>query len=337
MGRFKIVLLVLVAIVSTGIVLTRVPAFHEGRLQVGTNQIMQRSFPESENLRIYVCASASPLGIAADRAQACIAVITPEHFFLFDAGENSVGNLQGEGLPLERLDGIFLTHFHSDHIPDLPDARLASWVAGRKNDLKVYGPLGVVQVVEGFNQVYEFDNHYRNRHHGEELLPLHLGKLHGETIMSGVVYDSGGLTVTMFKVIHAPIHPAMGFLVEYAGRKVVISGDSIVADELFKYAAGADLLFDDALSPEALEPMMAGVKEAGRDRIAKIIHDVMDYHAHVGPLQEASKAAGVKQLALYHMVPTPTNPMLNWIWQREMDADTVMVDDGMVFELTPVN
>ena len=88
---------------------------------------MQRSFPESENLRIYVCGSASPLGYRRRRAQACIAVITPEHF-LFDAGENSVGNLQRDGLPLERLDGIFLTHFHSDHIADLPDARLASWV-----------------------------------------------------------------------------------------------------------------------------------------------------------------------------------------------------------------
>ena len=330
------ILLLLVALVATAFVLTRVPAVQDGLLQAGITRVMQQSFGESENLRIYVCGSASPLGVASDRAQACIAIVTPDHFFLFDAGENSVGNLQRDGLPLERLDGIFLTHFHSDHIADLPDARLASWVAGRQNDLVVYGPLGVVQVVEGFNQVYELDNHYRNRHHGEELLPLELGKLHGQTVMPGVVYDSGGLKVTMFKVLHAPIHPAMGFLVEYQGRKVVISGDSIVADELFEYAAGADLLFHDVLSPGALGPMMAGAKEAGRDRIAKIIYDVMDYHAHIGPLQEASKAAGVKQLALYHMVPTPNNPTLDWIWQREMDSDTIMVDDGMVFELTPM-
>ena len=141
----------------------------------------------------------------------------------------------------------------------------------------------------------------------------------------------------MFKVIHAPIHPAMGFLVEYAGRKVSSAAIRLSRMNSEQRAAGADLLFHDALSPEALGPMMTGAKEAGRDRIAKIIHDVMDYHAHVGPLQEASKAAGVKQLAPYHMVPTPTNPMLRAGSGSEMDADTVMVDDGMVFELTPVN
>ena len=32
---------------------------------------------------------------------------------------------------------------HSDHIADLPDAHLASWIQGRSSPLKVYGPEGI--------------------------------------------------------------------------------------------------------------------------------------------------------------------------------------------------
>jgi ribonuclease Z len=72
----------------------------------------------SGNLRVFVCGSASPLG-RTDRAQACIAVVTPEHFFLIDSGAGSTDNLGAGRLPMVRLDGLLLTHFHSDHIAEL--------------------------------------------------------------------------------------------------------------------------------------------------------------------------------------------------------------------------
>ena len=39
----------------------------------------------ADSLRVFVCGSASPLGMT-DQAQACIAVVTDEHFYLFDVG-----------------------------------------------------------------------------------------------------------------------------------------------------------------------------------------------------------------------------------------------------------
>ena len=42
-----------------------------------------------DGMRVVVCGSASPLGNTVDRAQACIAVLTPEHFLLFDVGARS--------------------------------------------------------------------------------------------------------------------------------------------------------------------------------------------------------------------------------------------------------
>lgn len=332
--RYRVLLLIIIAILTSWIALTRVPLVQDAVLNFAAPRALGASFGESDQLRVYVCGSASPLGNSTDRAQACIAVVTPEHFYLFDAGAGSAANLQADGLPLERLDGVFVTHFHSDHIADLPAMRLASWVAGRPQPLKILGPNGVGKVVAGFNIAYEHDNDYRTAHHGEALLPRALGNLTGETIQSGVPYTDEGLKVTMFTVLHNPVHPAVGYLVEYGGRRVVISGDTIVSETLFDIAEGADLVFHDVLSQRALQPLIAAAESGGRDRIAKIMHDVIDYHADLEQLQQASAAAGVKQLVLYHMVPTPVNGILERVWRSDLRGNTVLADDGMTFELT---
>ena len=64
----------------------------------------------ADSLRVFVCGSASPLGMT-DQAQACIAVLTDEHFYLFDVGAGSNRNLARGNLPMFRLVGIFLTQF----------------------------------------------------------------------------------------------------------------------------------------------------------------------------------------------------------------------------------
>ena len=79
-----------------------------------------QGYQEFSGLRIAVCGSASPLGSTPERAQACIAVITPDHFFIIDVGANAPTKISSMNLPVYRLQGIFLTHFHSDHISDIP-------------------------------------------------------------------------------------------------------------------------------------------------------------------------------------------------------------------------
>ena len=42
---------------------------------------------------------------------------------------------------------------------------------------------------------------------------------------------------------------------------------------------------------------------------------------------------GVRQLALYHLVPPPQNALFEKIFLRDAPAGTVLTEDGMVFEL----
>jgi ribonuclease Z len=70
------------------------------------------------------------------------------------------------------IDGIFITHFHSDHIDGLGELLLQRWVSKPNSEpVPVYGPEGIDTVVNGFLQAYSLDRGYRVAHHGEAVLP----------------------------------------------------------------------------------------------------------------------------------------------------------------------
>jgi len=92
-----------------------------------------------DGLKITLCGTSSPLP-APGRAQACVAVETPDHLYIIDAGSGSAATAQLSGIPLGKLRGILLTHYHSDHISDIGDFNLNSWVAGRPAPLQIIGP-----------------------------------------------------------------------------------------------------------------------------------------------------------------------------------------------------
>mgnify|MGYP006100516827 FL=1 len=297
------------------------------------SQMAPEAMP-SETLTVVVCGSASPLGNSPDRAQACIAVLTDQHFFMFDAGSGSQVRLSQAALPVNRLDGVFLTHLHSDHIAEIPDVNLTRWAtSGAAQPLKVYGPAGVSQVVDGFNLAFGLDRDYRVAHHGVDFMPKAGGQAEAVTIAPGVVFSEGGLTVTAFNVDHHPINPAFGYRVDYGGRSVVISGDTVNTPTLWAAAEGADLVFHDALARPVLEVMHRVALESGRERVAKIIMDVTDYHAGLEGLQASADAAGVQRLVLYHLVPAPPNAVVAGFFKRAVVAPSIMAEDLMRFEL----
>ena len=289
-----------------------------------------------DGLQVVVCGSASPLGNDPDRAQACIAVLTPEHFFLFDVGARAPLRIAQARLPMTRLNGIFLTHFHSDHIAGIADVNLASWVQGRREPLQILGPTGVERVVAGFNMAYDLDRSYRVEHHGMQLLPPTAGPMTAVTVPTdGIVWDDGTLTVTSVTVNHHPVDPAVAYRVDYRGRSVVISGDTVAVDALFEAAAGADLLLHDALSRSLIDPMISLARSLNVPVMPQIMTDVLDYHADSLNLEAQAKAAGIRQLAYYHLVPVPANALAERIFARGLSGDTLLVRDLHRFDMPP--
>ncbi len=286
-----------------------------------------------DGLKVFLCGTSSPLP-APGRAQACVAVLAGESLYLVDAGAGSAQVAASGRLPLEQLEAVFLTHFHSDHIAALPEFNLNSWVAGRPSALKVFGPPGVSEVVDGLNDAYRIDSSYRVAHHGEDLLPADLGVMEARLMDAGETLEFGDLTVTSFQVNHDPVRPAVGYRFDFSGRSVVVSGDTTITPGLIDAATGADLLLQDSLSL----PLVRSLEKASKgSRLEKIFFDIQDYHAHTSDLPDLVARTGVRQLALYHLVPPPRNRLFEKVFARDLPDGTVLSQDGMLFELPAGN
>ena len=282
-----------------------------------------------EGLKVFLCGTSSPLP-APGRAQACVTVLAGDSLFVVDAGAGSAQVATLARLPLERLEAVFLTHFHSDHIAALPEFNLNSWVAGRPKPLAVFGPQGVSEVVDGLNSAYRLDLTYRVAHHGAALMAPHIGVMEAHLMEAGTSLNMGSLTITSFQVNHDPVRPAVGYRFDYLGRSVVISGDAIVTPSLIDAASGADLLLQDSLSLPIIKSLE---KASAGTRLEKIFLDIQDYHAHTSDLSALVTQTGVRQLALYHLVPSPQNALFEKIFSRDLPQGTVLTRDGMLFEL----
>lgn len=334
MKKTLIVVLGLLIIVGLGRALLTLPAVQDMVLERGIAIIAKRGaepLPDSKSLRVYVCGSASPLGMG--QAQACIAVVTPEHFFLIDSGAGSTDNISRLSLPTSELDGLLLTHFHSDHIAEIYEINLNSWVQGRPQPLTVYGPQGVAEVTNGVNATYRQDRIYRTGHHGEDLLPPALGVLAHKTIVPGIIFEDGDLKITAYLAEHPPIHPAVGYRFDYRGRSVVISGDSNVTGETLKIVDGADLLLHDALSLPTVTALSEALGAVGQSRQSKIVSDVMDYHASTDSLIVLAEQSNVDMVAFYHLVPVPPNSVVEDIFMRGAPDNFLLTEDLMWFDL----
>ena len=169
-------------------------------------------------------------------------------YFLFDCGRGVSQRLWQKKIPLGKVNRLFLTHLHSDHIVGIPDFWLTGWLPanfGRRSaSLQVWGPAGTRQMMESLQKAYDWDIKTRL---GESNKPDSGIVVLAQDIKAGIVYEKGGIKITAFKVDHADfIDSALGHRLDYAGRSVVISGDTRYSENLIKFAKGADVLIHEA-------------------------------------------------------------------------------------------
>jgi len=302
---------------------------------------------EDGALHVVLCGTGSPLP-SAERAGPCTAIFAGGRFLLIDVGPGANDRMGLLRLPRQELDAVLLTHFHSDHIGELGELAMQSWALGRARPLSVYGPPGVEQVVSGFETAYALDTSYRVAHHGSDWMPpaarplqaqpLALDEI-GSTAGSAVVFEQEGLRVTAFAVNHAPVEPAYGYRIDYAGRSVVVSGDTVPSPNLVAQAQGADLLLHEALAAHLVAAAEKALGAAGNARLARIAHDIPGYHTTPVQAAEIAKQAGVGLLVLHHLVPPPPNAVVRRLFLRGVseawDGEVVLGEDGMHFALPP--
>lgn len=296
-----------------------------------------------DGLHVAVCGAGGPLPDAV-RSGPCLAIIAGERLFVIDAGSNGVRNLARMRYPIGAIEAVFLTHFHSDHIDGLGELMTLRWVQGsHQEQLPVYGPTGVEQVVDGFNRAYALDARYRTDHHGEAVVPNSGAGMQAHNLGPGggdklrTIDLGAGLRVTPFSVDHNPASPALGYRVDYRGRSLVVSGDTVKSDAVAQHARNVDLLVHEALSPELVMIMNSAAEATGNTGMAKIALDILDYHASPVEAAETARDAEVGHLLFYHIVPAlPALPGAEAAWLQgvaDIFSAHTLARDGTVVSL----
>lgn len=298
----------------------------------------------ADGIHVYVCGSGSPMA-DAERAGPCLAVLAGDQAFVFDVGSGSVRKLLRMGFPVEKLRTTFLTHLHSDHIDGLGELMLQAWIGGsRSQPLPVYGPAGTDKVMDGFMQAYTIDRDFRIAHHGPEVArPTGFGgAAQVLTIPDGepgsmVAYKDGDVTITVIRVNHAPVAPAFGYRVDYKGRSVSISGDTVYAPGFVAASKGVDLMLHEALNPKMVAALRDRLDQRGRHDAAKIMADIPGYHTSPEQAARAASEAGAGALVLYHLVPAPPARLIEPLFlgdaPKEYSGTLKLAHDGMRIDL----
>src|SRR5688572_8413052 len=218
--------------------------------------LLCKQFAYAQEIKITLLGTGTPLP-SIERFGPSTLVEDNGHYFLFDCGRGASQRLWQQKIPLGKINNVFFTHLHSDHLVGFPDLWLTGWVNGRRDkSVQVFGPRGTAKMMSHLEQAFDFD--IRIRLYDDNAPPEGV-IIEAKDISEGVVYEKNGVKVTVFDVDHQPIKPAFGYRIDYAGRSVVLSGDTRFSENLIKFAKGTDLLIHEVVSPESLKRAEYGV------------------------------------------------------------------------------
>ena len=249
----------------------------------------------------------------------------------FDAGRSTVQRLAGVGLWPTQLSAVFVTHHHSDHLTGLQDLVLTRWTMDRRDDLPplpIVAPAGpAAEFVEHMLDPWTADIDVRLAHRGRsreptvELVSFDLPDRPTE------VWSSGDVRVMAGRVRHEPVFPAVGYRIEGPEGVVVISGDTLVCDEVAELAEGADVLVYEALRFECF------------DGLPPERTFILEYHADTRLIGAQARDLGVKTLVLTHLIPEPEGPddvqaFVDEIRAGGFEGELVVADDLDTVTLT---
>lgn len=116
---------------------------------------------------------------------------------LFDCGENAQQQMMKLGLSIFKIDAVFISHLHADHILGLGGLIQTMAIMGRQKELFIYGPPKIKKYVDFFLN-------WENFKCGFPIKPIE--------VKEGRVHEDDDYTVTAFGLKHSV--PCFGYVFE---------------------------------------------------------------------------------------------------------------------------
>ena len=171
------------------------------------------------------------------------AIVVNDSAYIIDFGPGIVRRISAmsptwggdfSSMELQKINIAFLTHIHSDHSAALADLILTPWIMGRDEPLKLYGPPGLKSMSENITEAYIDDINYR-LYGSQPANKLGFTTKVTEISKDGIIYKDDNVEVTAFKNSHGDFENSFGFLFITKDKKILLSGDTGISENLKKY------------------------------------------------------------------------------------------------------
>lgn len=235
-----------------------------------------------------------------------VAVIVNGQPYIVDCGPGFWRNSQASTpdfggtvseLAAPNLTHLFLTHLHFDHTEGMSSFILAPWTYGRVQAPQIYGPPGIVDMVEHLKQAYMKDIHIEM--FGQQLANPTGWRAEATEILPGEIYKDKNVRVTAQQNKHGTWDFTYALKFETFApdgtldRTIVFSGDTAPFDGMAEFYANVDILVHEAYS---FDP-----ENNKFDAAAPVSLDYMQaFHTSTEELAEVLKEVKPKATILYH-------------------------------------
>lgn len=276
-----------------------------------------------------------------ERALPSVAVVRDGITYLFDCGEGTQRQFFVHSLNVSRVDYIFVSHIHGDHVIGIAGLVRTLAMNGRTRPLTIFVPRGYEN---GIRALIEFD-HATIRY-----------RIELKGIKAGELLRGNGVTVSAFRLAHSV--PTYGFAFKeddrmrfdkdkcrrlgirgtmfsdlQRGKSITVSGRRIALSSVASPHAGKKMVYiTDTRPVRPAAPACRGadlmIHEATFDSSLKD-YAVERKHSTAEEAARTAKLSGAKRLVLFHISARYKDASALLNEAKRVFAETSIAHDGM--------
>lgn len=171
-----------------------------------------------------------------DRYLSCQILNVHDKFFMIDCGEGTQFRLQHFRISHHKIENVFISHLHGDHILGLPGLINSMNITGRKKKLTIWSPSGLEEMI---GKIFEISGSYI----GFEIIFNTI-----DTSKNEKLYEDNDVEVRAFPLSHRI--PTAGFRISEKSKlrnvdPVVIKSNNLTFNQIRAAKYGNDVEFPD--------------------------------------------------------------------------------------------